>query len=80
MQDIAVGESVTVNVASAFSDPDGDDLTYSAESSDLSVVTISMEGSNATAVAVGSRDRDRGRDGHRSGRAVRDDAMVGRRG
>ena len=54
--DLVEGESSTVDVSSFFSDPDGDDLTYSASSSDNAVLTVSVSGSNvtATAVAVGT--------------------------
>ena len=46
------GESTTVDVSQLFSDPDGDQLTYSATSSDNSVLTVSVSGSNVTATAV----------------------------
>ena len=47
-QTIPVGESVTVNVASNFSDPDGNTLSFSAASSDEGVATASASGSNVT--------------------------------
>ncbi|MCY4400654.1 MAG: putative Ig domain-containing protein [Gemmatimonadetes bacterium] len=55
-QTIAAGESVTVNVASNFNDPDGDALTYTAATSDAGVATASLAGSNVTitGVAAGS--------------------------
>jgi len=35
----------SVDLSSRFSDPDGDDLTYSAQSADTNVVTVAVEGS-----------------------------------
>ena len=49
---VVEGESVTVDVSAFFSDPDGDNLTYSATSSDNSVLTVSVAGSNVTATGV----------------------------
>ena len=49
---ITAGESVTVNVASAFSDPDGDVLSYTATTSDAGVATASVSGSNVTVTGV----------------------------
>ena len=51
-----VGEMATVDVASAFRDPDGDALTYAATSSASDVVLVSMSGSRlrATARAAGA--------------------------
>ncbi|WP_419942448.1 Ig-like domain-containing protein [Candidatus Palauibacter sp.] len=53
---MTAGDEVTVDVSSFFSDPDGDELTYTAESSDADAVTAGMEGSSltVTAVAVGT--------------------------
>ena len=45
---IAVGASVTTNVASNFNDPDGDALTYSAATSDAAVATATVSGSQVT--------------------------------
>lgn len=55
-QTVTVGENVTVNVASNFSDPDGNTLSYSAASSDDAVATASTSGSSVTinGVAAGS--------------------------
>ena len=55
-QSLTEGDEVTVDVSSFFSDPDGDELTYAAESSDAAVVAASIEGSSltVTAVAVGT--------------------------
>ena len=47
-QTIPVGESVTVNVASNFSDPDGNALTYAVATSDEGVATASATGSSVT--------------------------------
>ena len=51
-----VGEMATVDVASAFRDPDGDALTYAATSSASDVVLVSMSGSRmrTTARAAGA--------------------------
>ncbi|WP_419933689.1 Ig-like domain-containing protein [Candidatus Palauibacter sp.] len=51
-QTMTAGQTVTVDVSSFFSDPDGDELTYTAESSDADVLTASMSGSRLTATAV----------------------------
>ncbi|WP_420616083.1 Ig-like domain-containing protein [Candidatus Palauibacter sp.] len=51
-QAITVGQTATVNVASFFSDPDGDALGYSAASSAAGVVSVSMSGSVLTLVGV----------------------------
>ena len=51
-QTMTAGQSATVDVAAFFSDPDGDALTYAAESSDADVVTAGIEGSSLTVTAV----------------------------
>ena len=53
---VRMGASVTVDGSNYFSDPDGDDLTYTASSSNDEVATVAVDGSVATitAVAVGS--------------------------
>ena len=53
---LAAGDDVAFDVSSFFSDPDGDQLSYQAESSDASVATASVSGSTVTiaAVAAGS--------------------------
>ena len=51
---IEVGAEVTVNVASNFSDPDGDALTYSAATSDDAVATASVSGSTVAVTGVGA--------------------------
>ncbi len=50
------GQSESLDVSAFFSDPDGDDLTYTAESTDPAVLSVSISGSiiTATAVAPGS--------------------------
>lgn len=55
-QTIPAGESVTVNVAGNFTDPDGNTLSFSAASSDDAVATASVSGSSVTinGVAAGS--------------------------
>ncbi len=47
------GTSENVNMASHFSDPDGDALHYSAKSDDTSKATVSVSGSVATITPVG---------------------------
>ena len=51
-QDITIGESVTVNVASAFSDPDGNPLTFSAVSSMPAVAIVAVSGATVTITAI----------------------------
>ena len=51
---IEVGAEVTVNVASNFSDPDGDALTYSAATSDAAVASASVSGSTVAVTGVGA--------------------------
>ena len=41
-----------MDVSSFFSDPDGDELTYTAESSDAEVAAAGIEGSSLTVTAV----------------------------
>ena len=48
------GDAVTINVASNFSDANGDELTYTASSSDESVATVSVDGSMVTVTPVGA--------------------------
>ncbi|MCY3943167.1 MAG: M66 family metalloprotease [Gemmatimonadetes bacterium] len=56
--EIRVDTTVEVAVAEHFSDPDGDDLGYSANSSDTDVATVAVSGDAAavTGVAVGSAE------------------------
>ena len=51
-QTIEVGESVTLDVADSFTDPDGDALTYTATSSIATVARTSVSGSQVTMTAV----------------------------
>lgn len=51
---IAVGEILTVNLAGRFSDPDGDALSFQAETSDAAVATVSVSRGTATVTAVGA--------------------------
>ena len=48
---LTLGGSANVNLASYFSDPDGDTLTYTASSSNTNILTVSM--SNTTATITG---------------------------
>ena len=50
----AGGSATTLNVSSNFQDPDGDTLTYSANSSNNSVATASAAGSQITITPVGA--------------------------
>ena len=50
-QMVITGETAAVNLAPYFSDPDGDALTYGAESSDATVVTVGVSGSTLTLAA-----------------------------
>ncbi len=50
--EFTVGESRTVDVSGAFTDPDGDALTYSASSSDVTVATASASGTVVTVTAA----------------------------
>ena len=50
--EIVIGDSVPVDVASYFEDPDGDALTFEAETWDAAVATASASGSVVTVVAV----------------------------
>ena len=47
-QTVPAGESVTVDVASNFTDPDGDALTYAASTSNAGVATAAVSGSSVT--------------------------------
>ena len=49
---VEVGDSVVVDVSAYFTDPDGDALTYSVESSDASVATASAAGGMVTVGGV----------------------------
>ncbi len=49
---VFVGDSLVVNAAAHFADPDGDSLTYVAASSDATVVSVVVDGSVAIVEAV----------------------------
>ena len=51
-QTLTEGQQATVNVASLFTDPDGDALTYAATSSAAAVVSVSLSGSTLTMAGV----------------------------
>ncbi|MDE2773547.1 MAG: putative Ig domain-containing protein [Gemmatimonadota bacterium] len=51
-QEQEAGVEVTVDVSGAFSDPDGDALTYTASSGNLDVATVSVSGSDVTVNGV----------------------------
>ena len=51
-QTVAVGKTSVVDVSQYFSDPDGDALSYSAETSDAGVATASVAGSVVTLAGV----------------------------
>lgn len=51
-QGMVVGDEVTVDVAANFSDPDGDELTYTATSSDTAVATVATDGAMVTITAL----------------------------
>ncbi len=52
-QEMAPGDTVTLDLSDNFSDPDGDSLAFSAETDDTAVATVSVDGSTMTIVAVG---------------------------
>jgi len=51
-QELAVGDTLTLDAAAYFTDPDGDALTYSVETSDAGVAAASLSGSTVTVVGV----------------------------
>ena len=51
-QNLKVGDSATVDVSGNFSDPDGDELMYTAASSDEAVATVSVSGAEVTVTGV----------------------------
>ena len=51
-QTVTAGESLTLDVSGYFSDPDGDSLTYTAESSDDGVATATVSDSSLTIAGV----------------------------
>ena len=52
-QTVSIGDTVMADVAAFFEDPEDDELTFSAASSDTTVATAMVDGSALTAVAVG---------------------------
>ena len=53
---VIAGSSVTVDVSSVFSDPDGDPLTYEPESDDTATATVSLDGTTLTVTGVAAGD------------------------
>ena len=53
-QTLTVGQTATLNVASYFSDPNGDPLTYTAATNNVGIASPSMSGSTLTIAGVGS--------------------------
>ena len=51
-QTLAPGDTVTLDVSNAFSDPDGDTLAFTAMSDDTTVAAVSVDGSTVTIVAI----------------------------
>lgn len=51
-QELAVGDTLTLDAAAYFTDPDGDALTFSVETSDAGVASASLSGSTVTVVGV----------------------------
>ena len=50
---LRVGKALEIDLSNAFDDPDGDTLTYEAESSDESVATVEVDGDTLTVRGVG---------------------------
>ena len=53
-QSVVVGGTITVNMLAYFTDPDGDDLTYAAESSNAAVGAVQVEDSLVSVSALAS--------------------------
>ena len=51
-QELAAGDTLTVDAASYFTDPDGDALTFSAETSDARIASVSLSDAAVTVVGV----------------------------
>ena len=49
---LTAGETITVEVASYFGDPDGDPLTYAASTSSASVASVTVSGTTLTIIGV----------------------------
>ena len=50
--DVVVDSAVVLDMSAYFTDPDGDELTYSAETSDAAIATASVDGSMVTTTGV----------------------------
>ena len=73
------GAAVTINVAGNFSDSNGDELTYTARSSDESVATVSVNGSMVTVTTAGAGTATITVTARDPGGAVRNPALYGYR-
>lgn len=51
-QELAAGDTLTLDAAAYFTDPDGDALTFSAETSDAGVASVSLSGTAVTVAGV----------------------------
>ena len=51
-QNLTEGDTVTLDVAGNFSDPDGDELTFTVESTNTTAATATIDGSVVTIIAV----------------------------
>ena len=51
-QTVTVGEPIDVSIEGVFTDPDGDELTYTAESDDTNVATVELSGTDMTISGV----------------------------
>ncbi len=51
-QELAAGDTLTVDAGAYFTDPDGDALTFSAETSDAGVASVSLSDATVTVVGV----------------------------
>ena len=51
-QTVTAGQTITIDVSGYFDDPDGDALTYTAETSDANVVTASAAGSSVVVAGL----------------------------
>ncbi len=51
-QVVYIGHTVKLNLSQYFSDPDGDTLTYTAQTADIDVAKVSVAGSNATVTGI----------------------------
>lgn len=51
-QELAAGDTLTVDAAAYFTDPDGDALTFSVETSDAGVASVALSGATITVVGV----------------------------